>query len=70
MLRLAGLCSGGVLVRPVAHEGTFTSPGSSPLSPLDFLLRRIVSALWWFGALTPARGGNGSVILDKYNYKC
>jgi hypothetical protein len=59
--KLAGLFSGGVPFLPVANDGTSTSPGISPPSPLDFRRRRAPLLLvWLFFAGAPCSGGKGS----------
>lgn len=63
---LTGLVNGGVLFLMVAKDGTSTSPGISPPSPLDFLLRNRVPSevvLLSLRGDAPFSVGNGSVIL-------
>jgi hypothetical protein len=67
---LDGLFSGGVLFRPVAQEGTSTSPGISPPSPLDFLRRRAPSAPFrLLREVVLVSGGKGSDMLKGTMFK-
>lgn len=69
MSELDGLFSGGVLLRPVAKEGTSTSPGISPPKPLDFLRRRAPSApLWLLREVVLVSAGKGSDMLNRVEF--
>lgn len=63
---LAGLFSGGgVPLRPVANDGTLTSPAMFCPIPLDFRLRRRMLSLLVFLLGAPLSSGNGSDMVTK-----